>query len=138
MKVSDNRLNTLFADVVNVIWGYKCAFCGCLYNLEAHHIRSRTHLLLKWNWRNGILLCNGNGKGESCHRLAETKAGVDKIITIIGQEWYDHLVRLSNSNYKDYLITVGMTANEFKSEKAQEMQDKINEIKSLKGDYNLL
>ncbi|KKK54378.1 hypothetical protein LCGC14_3085330, partial [marine sediment metagenome] len=57
-SVSDGHLMDWWRKCVRIIFGHTCAFCNEHYGLECHHIAKRGIWKLRWDWRNGILVCN--------------------------------------------------------------------------------
>ena len=53
-------LDGMWSDLIKRIGGYKCAVCGRTTDLNSHHIVSRSCERLRWDKRNGIVLCGGH------------------------------------------------------------------------------
>lgn len=127
--LSDKYLISLLNECVKLLYDGKCVFCLGVSDLEVHHIELRQHTLLRWDWRNAILVCVGLFGGTTCHKYAETKKGKAFIKCLLGAEWMDNLKKMARTDFKDHLITTGMTMAEFKKEKRDELKTKIKELK---------
>jgi hypothetical protein len=85
--------------------------------MEVHHIVKRKNFLLRYDWRNGVLVCK-----YGCHRYAETPEGkhtLDKLI----ESKRDYLQARAVS-CKQYFVENGITRNDFK----KQMFDELKEI----------
>lgn len=103
-------LDILWSEVVKLIAGNKCEFCGKETGLNSHHIFSRTNKLLRWDVKNGISLCAyhhllGN---FSAHKAPLEFAEWLKVKR--GKKWYEDLrikarlvVKIDRSKYKSEL-----------------------------------
>ncbi len=56
-KKMEERCDNLWADLIKKAWGGGCAVCGKSYQLNAHHIITRSNKQLRWDIKNGIALC---------------------------------------------------------------------------------
>ena len=76
MKIglSDRHLLKMRRSVAFKIFKGKCLFCKRTGPLEDHHYVKRKILLLRYSWRNSILVCK-----YGCHEYAETPEGKHKI-----------------------------------------------------------
>jgi hypothetical protein len=83
-----------------------CRYSNVDYGLQAHHIRSRSHLSTRWLLDNGLTLSN------KIHVLQKFNPEYfqDKIIEIIGDDFYQELKRKS-------LITVKWSVEDLKTMK---------------------
>jgi hypothetical protein len=124
--LSDNHLLTLRRKAVHVIFHDRCFFCGkssLQAELEDHHIVKRKMFLLRYSWRNGILLCK-----YGCHQNAETPEGKHKIDQYIAP--FRTYLQDRSGNCKDWLVKHGITKTDYK----RQMFDELKEI--LLSDYN--
>ena len=113
----DGTMLSLHRTAVRIAFGYRCFFCGTpiqAQELEAHHIIKRKGLLLRYAYRNGVLLCKWPHKDNaqfkmSCHRYAETPAGkrlIDRYLEEMG--YMDYLMERTGSS-KQYFVERGIT-----------------------------
>ena len=127
MKVrglSDSLLLKLHREAVRKLFNNACFFCGKTGQLEAHHLIKKKNLLLRYDWRNGVLVCK-----YGCHAYAETMQGrhlLDKLI----EPYRDYLQERSGS-CKQLFVDKGITRNEY----LQDVKKELEEI--LKGDHNV-
>ena len=127
MKVrglSDSLLLKLHREAVRKRFENRCFYCKGSNELEVHHIVKRKTLLLRYDWRNGVLLCK-----YGCHQWAETPAGkhaIDKLI----EPYRDYLQERSGS-CKQWFVDKGITRNAY----LQDVKKELEEI--LKGDHNV-
>lgn len=102
VKYSDG----LWRAAVRQVQGDICQACGRrTVPGEVHHLFSRRHDMLRWDPRNGYVLC------KACHGQAHddgwTKAYRE------ASPYYDYLQKRRAMNFKDFLVQRGMTAREF-------------------------
>lgn len=73
-----------------------CRLTNSSDRLSAHHIRSRSHKITRWNMENGICL------SWRVHFLQKANPELfhDRIIEIIGQKEYNRLKKISDQTYK--------------------------------------
>jgi len=116
--VSDGHLDRLFRLTVRVVWNFRCAHEDedCDGPLEAHHFQHRSKGVLRWAWKNGILLCKKH------HAWADS---------IAGREWVTyHLdvdyLRREDILLPDYLIKHGLSNDEFRLMRAKELKNEAN------------
>ena len=93
-------IDILWANLVKLIAGEKCEYCGKADHLNSHHIFSRSNMALRWDTQNGICLCAGHHvlSNFSAHKaplefaewLKETR----------GESWYQTLVTKSRTIVK--------------------------------------
>ena len=123
--LSDSLLLKLHREAVRKIFNNCCFHCGSSVNaLEVHHIVKRKILLLRYDWRNGVLVCK-----YGCHAYAETMQGrhlLDKLI----EPYRDYLQERSGS-CKQWFVDKGITRNEY----LQDVKKELEEI--LKGEHNV-
>jgi hypothetical protein len=96
-KKLDKECNVLAREICFIIYKYKCQKPGCASNnkvLQPHHIFTREHWHIKWDWRNLLPLHPG------CHRFwahkypDQTYALMEKLL---GKEEWDKLVLKKNT-----------------------------------------
>jgi len=121
--ISDGYLNHWFRKAVLASFHYRCGICGLSWKagaLEAHHIIKRRRKFTRWDFRNGIPLC------KECHALAHTKKG--ELFISRRHPYYADLVNMECINFKDYLVAIGMTENEFRQRTLKELKEKVGEL----------
>lgn len=119
--LSDSNLLTLHRKAVRKIFGYRCFFCNRNEGVrEVHHIVKRKNLLLRYDWRNGILLCK-----YQCHPFAETPEGKHEIDLYITPH-RDHLQERSGSS-KDWFVKYGITKQEYCESMKKELESILGE-----------
>jgi hypothetical protein len=112
-SVSEGYLDQLWSKAVNARYNGICPVCG-RKGCHAHHIFPRRKRVLRWDINNGIYLC------PVCHDLAHKQQSkfyrlTDNIIPYIELEEKD-------MNLVDYCATYGVTKNEFRLQKKNELQ----------------
>jgi hypothetical protein len=90
-KQLNKTIDKLWSEYVRKRDG-KCIICGSTNHIQAHHIFSRRYMSLRYNVDNGVTLCFAHHH-HLAHSLYEEFR--DKIISILGQETYDRLKKLS-------------------------------------------
>lgn len=98
-----------------------CRYTNSDYGLQAHHIRSRSHFSTRWLLDNGLTLSNK----VHCLQKMNPELFQDKVIEIIGQDFYEEMKRKSQ-------IIVNYMIEDLKEIKAS-LQAKLKELES--GDY---
>ena len=105
MSYSESYMADWWRRAVRAKYNNKCAVCGSIDGLEAHHVIKRSRILTRWDHRNGILLC------LACHREAHidpvVKSQINGIVDIY------HLSRMSKVTSKQYFAEAGITKNEY-------------------------
>ena len=120
---ADSTLNHWWRKATLQSYSYRCGICGLSWKagaLEAHHIIKRRRKFTRWDWRNGIPLC------KECHALAHTKKG--ELFISRRHPYYADLVNMECINFKDYLVAIGMTENEFRQRTLKELKEKVGEL----------
>jgi len=84
-----NKADKLWSQIIRAKNKGRCEVCGKPAN-NPHHIISRKNLALRWDVRNGCLLCSG------CHTLKRKSAHADPMWFI--SEWLTQN-RTSDYNY---------------------------------------
>jgi hypothetical protein len=126
--LSDSNLQNMWRKAVRIKHCYRCFFCQLTVGeKEAHHIVKRNNLLLRHDWRNGVLLCRwGDEDSMSCHAFAETPEGKRKINTYLEKNnWLDYLQERSGQS-KQWFVKRGISRNDFLLEKYTELKEVIN------------
>lgn len=123
-SVSDSYLNKLWRKAVLAEWGYECPYCGNtdIDIIEIHHIVKRKNKILRWDYRNGIPGCK-----YSCHSFYHTLSGQKWILENLEEEVILYLSEFDNVLYKDYLFEHGLTDNEFRKIKLEELKKVIDD-----------
>lgn len=101
----------------------KCHFCGREAN-AIHHIISRSNLLLRYDLKNLIPIC------DDCHRLIHDK-GFD-VLNFLSPSRRLYLEQMKNIQFQDYLITHNLTREEFFKTKEKELKEAINGNKKIR------
>ena len=91
--------------------------------MEHHHLVKRRSLLLRYDWRNGILVCK-----YVCHAYAETPAGKAKIAEYLkNRDLLDYLQERSGVA-KDWFIKHGITKRDYLMQMYEDLKEKIIEV----------
>jgi len=107
-------LDYLWSKAVKAIWK-RCGLCGGQYS-DSHHIVHRNKCwALRWDVENGIALC------RTCHNLADTIDGRNRIMALVDGEY------LADAEIKyrfkaDYLREIGKSDPEFRKSRAEELK----------------
>jgi len=124
--LSDANLLKLCREAVHVNFHDCCFFCGqhkSQVPLEHHHLVKRRSLLLRYDWRNGILVCK-----YVCHAYAETPAGKAKIAEYLkNRDLLDYLQERSGVA-KDWFIKHGITKRDYLMQMYEDLKEKIIEV----------
>jgi hypothetical protein len=119
--LSDSHLLKLRRAAVHVVFKDCCFFCGkhkSQTELEDHHIVKRHMFLLRYAWRNGILVCK-----YGCHQHGETPEGKHKIDEYIAP--FRNYLQDRSGNCKDWLLSHSMTKLEYKRQMFNELKEII-------------
>jgi len=122
--LSDSNLLKLRRKVVYSRFNNKCFFCGKSKELEDHHIVKRKNFLLRYDWRNSILLCK-----YICHQYAETPEGKHKIDKFI--EPYRNYLQARSVSCKQYFVERGITRKDFLKTVYAELQGELMKFNDL-------
>lgn len=106
---SDGYIQSLWRKAVFAAWGKQCALCGSSERVEAHHIKRRSHRVLRHDVRNGIPLC------YRCHFIADTQRGRDDIRALIRPVVLDFLDDMEMVTLADFCTKHGCTRDDFYS-----------------------
>ena len=110
-KISDARMDTLFRSAVIKIHGRVCAICGQYHsNAQVHHIIKRRCLFLRWDVRNGAVVC------PACHTSDVHGHGYDQYLLDTASN-SKFLKEASKVSVSEVLRAIGKTRNEFKAER---------------------
>ena len=126
-SVSDSCLMDWWRKCVRAIFNNTCAFYDpqseCDNILECHHIVKRRVWITRWDWRNGILVC------QQHHGFADSKRGELQVVSKIGTDQYEYIIDRERILKKDWLFEHAMTDNEFRIKMLEELKLKyIEEI----------
>ena len=113
--LSDSHLLNLHRKAVRALFGYKCFFCGGTNELEVHHLVKRKNFLLRYNWRNGVLVCK-----YICHAHAETPEGKHQIDLLI--EPHRKYLQDRSGQSKDWFVKHGMSRHDYCIEMKLELE----------------
>ena len=99
--------------------GQPCSVCQAMYRNNMchrvnsatcrHHIIHRGSNFLFGDWRNGINVC------QECHNKIHSQAGFANWVHkfVVGPEVMDLLSELARTDFKQHLLSQGITADEF-------------------------
>jgi len=90
-KVKKGYIDLLWGNLVKLMAGAKCEYCGKTNNLNSHHIFSRSRLNLRWDTDNGVCLCASH---HTLGNFSAHKAPIDFIEWLKekrGEDWYNKL-----------------------------------------------
>lgn len=101
--------------------GHRCFLCGKDYGLDCHHIVKSRNKILRYDYRNGVPVCN-----FGCHQKLDSIAG-RKMLEEFRPFDIIHVTEFEKMTFKDYLLSKGMTEREFLEEKKKELNRIIGE-----------
>lgn len=118
--LSEGRMHDLWRKSVLIKCNHNCYLCGRYgdENLDCHHIIRRVKKLTRWNWKNGVCLC------RKCHNELHQQNKVKRQL----ENTWEHIEELDWLNvftYKDYLISEGISHNEYYKRLELDMKDII-------------
>ena len=90
-KFNKNRADKLWSDLVKLIAGGRCEYCGKAEYPNSHHVFSRSNLNLRWDTDNGVCLCVGH---HVFGNLSAHKSPIEFLEWLKekrGNEWYERL-----------------------------------------------
>jgi hypothetical protein len=90
-KVSDKRLDDLWAKAVKKRARSRCEYCGKTTTLNSHHIFSRSNRATRWDVNNGVCLCVAH---HVFGNMSAHKAPIEFVEWLKekrGERWYDTL-----------------------------------------------
>ena len=120
--LSDSTLLMFWRKVVRARWDNRCAFCGDPKDCECHHIVPRRHRLLRFDLRNGLLLC------KHCHRLAPSLTGHELLKEVLEarQEGdYSHLIAWEAVRYRPHIKASGKSDKQWREQKRKELEEAV-------------
>ena len=124
---SDSHLQKLWRQAVLKNFNDCCFFCGQhKFNvpLEDHHPVHRRNLLLRYDWRNAILVCK-----YVCHSYAESPAGKAKIAQYqVENGFMDYLQERTMTTSKDFFVKHGITKADFLKSMYDDLKKKLSEF----------
>jgi len=116
-SVSDSRLMKAWRLAVLAHWNYTDPISGRYdpsgESLQCHHIVGRRHLLLRWDYRNGIPLT------IESHQYAHTGAGNAEVRELVDADYLDSMERYTA---RDYFTEHGINDNEWRLLKLEELK----------------
>lgn len=118
--LSDSTLLALWRKAVRARWEARCAFCGADQECECHHIVPRHHRLLRFDVRNGLLLC------KHCHRLAQTLTGHELLKEVLDEREegdFAYLILWEAVRYRPHLKLQGKTDKQWREQERRELED---------------
>ena len=118
----DSTLDKAWRAAVLQAYNFRCGMCGLSWKqgaLECHHIIKRRRKLTRWNWKNGVPLC------KECHQKAHTKAG--EMFLMRRHPHWEELVNLEQINFKDWLLAMRLSENEWRAGVLRELKKKVRE-----------
>lgn len=99
----DIELDKKWSKLVKLKAGLKCEYCGCINNLQSHHIFSRKNKSTRWDVSNGICLCFEHHIASSVFSAHKTPLKFAKWFkTYKGDDFFLNLKLKSNKIKKLY------------------------------------
>ena len=96
------KLDKLWSEATKAFYGRKCEVCGSTNNLNSHHVFRRTVRILRWDYRNAIVLCANHHMFDNKFSAHATPTlFTDWIIFKRGKEWHRDLVEKSRKTNTD-------------------------------------
>lgn len=123
--LSDSNLLKLRREAVHKHFNDCCFFCGQhKFNvpLEDHHLVKRKNFLLRYDWRNGLLVCK-----YVCHNYAETPTGKAKIAAYLKDSDLLDYLQARSGQCKDWFVSHGITRTDFLSQIYEDLKNKLSE-----------
>ena len=120
--LSDSTLLSLWRKAVHKSWKGKCALCGSEEELECHHVVPRRHRLLRFDVRNGLLLC------KMCHKLIPTLWGqrvTRELFAAAGELTSEYLEYWEMIRYADELTTQKKNDTMWRKQEKEELEGVI-------------
>lgn len=96
MKKIDIELDKAWSRLVKIKVG-ACEYCGTSYNLEAHHIVTRSRMSTRWDPDNGICLCKNHHTDDKFSAHQSPSSFHDCIVKIKGVELIESIEKKSYS-----------------------------------------
>jgi hypothetical protein len=123
--LSDSNLLKLRRQVVFKNFNDCCFFCGqhkSQVPLEDHHIVKRKNFLLRYDWRNSILVCK-----YVCHSYAETPTGKHKIDEYLESTGFREYLQERVGSCKQWFVERGISRNDFLLQIYHDLKSKLEE-----------
>lgn len=121
-RYKNKYLDDLWSLAVRAMYLNRCALCGAIEGLEAHHIvHRRDNWILRLDVENGICLCH------KCHSIADTLCAKKQISERIKYEYLSDM-EIKYRFKDDYLIDKGISEKEYRAMKAEELRGIIKRI----------
>lgn len=100
------QCDDLWSELVKIRANYKCEYCGTPFNLNSHHLFSRSKNSTRHDPDNGICVCVEHHVFSSTFSFHLTPMeATEWIKERRGEEWYKKLRLSANSYYKpDYKL----------------------------------
>ncbi len=96
--VSDKKLLDLWSEIVKLLAGNKCEYCGKGQYLNSHHIFSRSNLSTRYYFDNGVCLCAGHHVLSSKFSAHKTPVEfIEWLKNKRGEKWYEDLRKRAKS-----------------------------------------
>jgi predicted restriction endonuclease len=119
-SVSETSLDNLWRKAIRKKFHGRCGLCG-EPGTEAHHVVRRAKKVLRWEIRNGVLLC------ASCHRYADTGQGRRAVEALVDT---DYLFASEQYNLKEICHNEAYTPDSFRLEMQKRLKEYLNERQS--------
>lgn len=123
--LSDSNLLKLRRQAVHKHFSDCCFFCGKHKSqspLEDHHIVKRKAVLLRYDWRNSILVCK-----YGCHSYAETPTGKSKIDQYLKDSGFLEYLQARVGSCKQWFVEHGITRKDFLKQMYDDLKTKLEE-----------
>jgi hypothetical protein len=115
-SVSDSTLDNLWRKAIRKKYHGRCGLCG-EQGTEAHHVVRRAKKVLRWDIRNGVLLC------ALCHRYADTGQGRRDIEGLVDAEY---LYASEQYNLKEICHNEFYTPDSFRLEMQKRLKEHLS------------
>lgn len=126
-KFRKNYTDIQWANLVKLIAGEKCEFCGKAEHLNSHHIFSRSNLTLRWKTENGVCLCVGH---HVFGNMSAHKAPIEFLEWLKekrGLTWYEDL-RVASRVISKLTTEQKLQITEGLKQKIKELEDERKKI----------
>ena len=121
--LSDGNMFRLWRLAVKSACGNKCIICGSSEKLECHHIVHTRAKLLRWDWRNGVTVCNP--MNDKCHAFCDTLEGRGRVQEFVGPEIWCYLKLNEPVIHKDYLREQRLSETDWRILVRKDLEDMI-------------
>ncbi len=132
-KPKNSGIDTVWAEVIKLIAGNKCEYCGKLEHLNSHHIFSRSNLHVRWDVDNGVCVCVGH---HVFGNMSAHKAPIEFIEWLKerrGNKWYERLREKSRKTgqiYNEDRIKIRQSLKE----ESERWKQQLSTLKELPND----